>query len=396
MGSRFIALPVGQGDAFYLKRENLHLLVDGGRAKRALPGLLKAHAAPSRLDVVICTHNDADHANGLIGLLEDQPVPIHEVWLPGTWAWRFEDLVAHPYEFVQELAHDIYDVGEEVETLEQYYEQYWERLRSSIETSEIARIPDQDADTGEWLMDIFDRQDIFPWRSWREHWYLFKPPYPIFRMLHYPICRRLWLECLNAAHRIKSIAEAALNAGARIRLFEFVQSPDMAAGGYQGQLEPINSREVWPRRVNTHRVNISALLYLALTTANRESLVFYAPEQANNNCPSVLFTADSDLACKLTHVQKPIKNIIVTAPHHGSEANRSAYTEVTNWIEADKVIWVRSDSRSKKRPGDTFKGQLKRLCTLCNPPTGPKSTIRLHAVKSHWQRTRGTGWCLCK
>jgi len=383
MTSRFIALPVGQGDAFYLQRDDFHILVDGGRSKRNLSGLLTTHIEPlpPQLDVVVCTHNDADHANGLLGLLKELPVSIREVWLPGTWAWRLEDLVTRPYEFFHELYKNISELRDEVETLQQYYEKYWKRLPLSIQMPETTRIPDHGIDADEWLTDVFDRQD-FSWRHWRKYWWFFDLPYP---------SGRLWLECLDAAHRIRSIAEAALNAGARIRLFEFVQSPNMTAGGYRWQLEPVNSREVWPRKEA-----VSALFFLALTKANRESLVFYAPEQIQKNAPGVLFTADSDLGCRLNHIQQPSRSLIATAPHHGSEANALAYTVINGWTSPDKVIWVRSDCRNKSRPGDTFKNQPKRLCTLCNIVQRPKSSVRLHAIRSRWERTRGTRWCTCR
>jgi len=386
MSNRFIALPVGQGDAFYLQRGNFHVLVDGGRSKRVLPGLLMNHARASHLDVVVCTHNDADHANGLIGLLEEQVVTIREVWLPGTWAWRFQDLVQHPYRFFDELAEDISGVGEEMESLEQYYEQYGERFRSNIETSETTSIPDHGADASEWLMDFFDKQDHFPWRLWPRHWPPFYPPHPKWG--------RLWLDCLDAAHRIKSIAKAAVDAGAKVRVFEFVPFYNIVTGGFQGQLEPVNSREVWPRKVP--KKDVSALFYLALTKANRESLVFYAPEGERENTPGVLFTADSDLGSGLRHIQKPATNLVVTSPHHGSESNRLAYMTVAKWVSPDEVIWVRSDGRSKSRPGPSYKSQPRRICTLCNPPVTPKAVVRLHANRARWQRTHGTRWCSCK
>ena len=383
MSSQFVALPVGQGDAFYLRRGNVHILVDGGRSVRALPKLLSIHASPPRLDVVVCTHNDADHANGIIGLLEELPVPIREVWLPGTWAWRFEDLVATPPKFFRELIKNIVDVEKSVVTLEQYYEQIRNRLRLDPEAAE--RTPSQEAgeriDT--WFINILEERGFLAATIC-----LYDTCPCVFREV--PVHQQwLLLECMRAARRIRNIVWAALNAGARIRLFEFVQSPQMASGGWRGQLEPINSREVWP-----HRQPISALAYLALTKANRESLVFYAPEQVRN-IPSVLFTADSDLAGGLTHIHPPSANILVTAPHHGSEANASVYAAVSAWIGADRAIWVRSDSRSRRRPGKTFKSQPKRLCTLCNSGKTFKTPVRLNSVQSYWQKTRGTQWCSC-
>ncbi len=66
-----------------------YILVDGGRSNRAFPGILMAHAAPPHLDIVVCAHNDADHANGIVGLLEAPPVP--------TWSRRSTGLISTPY-----------------------------------------------------------------------------------------------------------------------------------------------------------------------------------------------------------------------------------------------------------------------------------------------------------
>jgi beta-lactamase superfamily II metal-dependent hydrolase len=105
--SKFIALPVGQGDAFYLERQGMKVLVDGGRSKSAISGLISDVAKSSHLDVVICTHNDADHADGIIGLLENWPGIIKEVWLPGSWTFRMKDLFVNPTNFLNELIDNI-------------------------------------------------------------------------------------------------------------------------------------------------------------------------------------------------------------------------------------------------------------------------------------------------
>jgi len=392
MASRFVALPVGQGDSFYLFRNGYHFLVDGGRSEHALPNMLMKHVDPPHLDVVVCTHNDADHANGIIGLLQEQPVPIKEVWLPGSWTWRMDDLISRPYRFLDELADDIDHVDTNVNSLEEYFDLEQENIQFQVRSGEFNRIQEGNEHADEWLLDIFERRENrsddalvyemgWPYIS-RSH------PWPL--RLHERLIR-LWLECIDAADRIKKIAEAALHAGARIRLFEFVSDSQKGLGGWPDHLKPVNSHEVSPKRFQ-----ISALHYLALTVANKESLVFWAPERKAGGIPGVLFTADNDLACGLQHISQPSTNVIVTAPHHGSESNRVAYTTVSAWNSKEKTIWIRSDSRSQKRPGPSYKNQPKRICTLCSPPIFPKSVVRLHSNKFYWNRTRGTRWCSCK
>jgi len=81
---RFIAIPVAQGDAFYLEREGFSVLTDGGRSRSDLPSRFQAVTKTDGVNVILCTHNDADHANGILGFLEGG-LRCEEVWLPGRW-----------------------------------------------------------------------------------------------------------------------------------------------------------------------------------------------------------------------------------------------------------------------------------------------------------------------
>ena len=114
MNPRFVALPVGQGDAFFYQQENLNLLVDGGSGRKNFPGKFKAHLEEvDIIDVVICTHNDANHTNGIIGLLETWEVPIKEIWLPNSWSYKLKQLLENEEEFYSELYKNINDLNEE-------------------------------------------------------------------------------------------------------------------------------------------------------------------------------------------------------------------------------------------------------------------------------------------
>lgn len=93
---RLVALPV-KGDAFLLVRRDKPVLVDGGGNGAELYKELQAEL-PDGIHIgrIICTHNDADHANGLAQLLEDDisyPMTVDEVWLPGSWADPIDTLV---------------------------------------------------------------------------------------------------------------------------------------------------------------------------------------------------------------------------------------------------------------------------------------------------------------
>jgi hypothetical protein len=96
-------------------------------------------------------------------------------------------------------------------------------------------------------------------------------------------------------------------------------------------LRPLNGREV----AYVPPVPINKLLYfLALTTSNRKSLVFWADL---DDCPGVLFTADSDL--RDVHQLPDLTGAIITAPHHGSEANANAYSKVSRAHPKNGKTW---------------------------------------------------------
>src|SRR5439155_24887158 len=69
---RVRALDVGQGDAYLVEVGGATLLIDGGPDPARLMEELGASLPPWRrhIDVVALTHAHADHADGLIGVLE--------------------------------------------------------------------------------------------------------------------------------------------------------------------------------------------------------------------------------------------------------------------------------------------------------------------------------------
>ena len=101
-GIRVRALDVGQGDAYLVEFDGKTVLIDGGPDPARLLAELAASLPPwnRRIDVVALTHAHADHADGLIGVLERYEVglAIEPVGLnPGTVATAWSDRISRAH-----------------------------------------------------------------------------------------------------------------------------------------------------------------------------------------------------------------------------------------------------------------------------------------------------------
>lgn len=178
----------------------------------------------------------------------------------------------------------------------------------------------------------------------------------------------LLVEAMAAGARIATISRVALDRGIPVRWFRFGLPP---GGGDSQFLVPVNAREVVRMRRQAQH-HIPLLAHLALTTANRESLVFHSPVRKQE--PGVLFCSDSDFAFTAP-IPKGVG--LATAPHHGSESNAGVYRRIDrDGALGPNAAWVRSTSRSPA--GTTFRGRTERkYCTLCRGSGTPKHDVVL-------------------
>lgn len=390
--SRFIAIPVSQGDAFYLEIPQGSVLVDGGRSIWGFHQLFSLHTGEKGVDILVATHNDADHANGVLGFLK-AGLDARGLWLPGRWA-QVLPYALRPWEAVvilllkgtRSVSDQISGAEGEGTALEQYgntvRDVRWEEAGiwvcdesgwpiEAIALLEHAAEDETDEETF-WL----DLQNVvLYWRGW----------FPLY--VGGPIENRLLREALVAAARIRMIALEAFRQGIRVRWFEYSGQPS----GGNGWLRPLNAKEVASIRILRWRSDAETfVMHLALTPVNKESLVLWA---STDECPGVLLTADSDLrGIHLPSANGPI----ITAPHHGSEANKWAYQAIAQ-SGICEPIWVRSDGRSKRRPcAEYLKAPGSKMCTVCRNSERPKQAVLLHEMGGKWIRSRYTRPCSCR
>ena len=381
---RFVALPVGQGDAFFLQHGAFSALVDGGRSVRRLPRLFSTHLKDRHVDVLVCTHNDADHANGILGFLRSE-LRCNEVWLPALWCERLRDLLDTPNEFVKELAANVatFNLPEgDVDSDRWSLEKVANLLVDGYPEREI--VATQDAAMPLEGMEHDNGQESI----W--NWHLDHPLTALW-CLDSPKKFGLFLEAMSAAKRIREIAVACTHRNVPIHWFQYCQDLNRSCfeDSTNDSLIPINSV-----RVATTPDTRSALNYISLSTANRLSLVFCSP--SSKTCPGVVFTADSDLRFASNIPWR--LGMIVTAPHHGSEANGRAYSHVACEIdEAGGLFWVRSDGKFKNRPGASYCALpgVRRFCTLCRQTRYQTQAVKFRISAGCWAPCQSVRSCSC-
>lgn len=491
--SKLVALAV-VGDAFLHYRSNGTILVDGGGSSINLAAeLVKQSPAVTKIDVVVCTHADLDHANGLKSILTAwkskarRKVSIGEFWLPGRWTEIAREGLTDPKALMSKLTSDM-DSGflnilrsilsdKDSENQESHYNQSGPSQSGDshqpdiriLSKSDVLRIltssslvvdpltaPVENDHSGDeemfevtsgglrrirmpsriWALanpiqlanaradmglprgtDIGERKtndrtesnDNLGCASEREDSPPFEPdwlrslrngdqavidrdvseraflnarrrveyrrgeqPHLIRRgrprrvhasqiMAEY--CRLL----IDTAEAIAAIARHAIAEKIPIRWFDQDQFSETGkvSGGRTNFLLPMNSVEL---RSQPIALPTDAVFYLSLSQANRESLVFYSPADANSR--GVVFCADSRLGYGYGghtpfHVYPSMKKSdqIGTAPHHAAESAAGAYVHaplfgIDHWLCA---------YNGRTTAGPTFRTIKKgrRCCTAC-------------------------------
>lgn len=312
---KFTALPVNVGDSFLLEEENIKILVDGGQNQSHIIELL-LNRGIKHLSLLICTHYDADHIKGILGIIRSNQIHFDEIWLPELIASTATTLCKKDKEFLQWLN---FDNGIKFIHRNLDYEREHEAEKNWFDENKIKSL----------LTKLSELET------------------PKFNQCE--LSRRIARRAVLILNFVLAIDKASVS----VKWLKFNKNAPNTQLGFHLTLQ--NSE--------VSGINILSIesLYtiLFLTQINKESLVFLYKEEAI--FPSVLFCADSDLAFYGT--PKILKNkSIVTAPHHGSNDNSVAYSKVSG----KELIFVRSDRKNcGKRPCAEYKNLPKKYCTIC-------------------------------
>ena len=192
-----------------------------------------------------------------------------------------------------------------------------------------------------------------------------------------------------------NLAKAAIRSGAHIRWFDPRNSQSIKKDHCPQQLHVVNASEVCV--VQTIRNSLPELVYL--TTVNAYSLVLHSPAGVG---PAVLFSSDSGFG-SLSH--PPVKkNMLVTAPHHGSNdsENKKAYLRLKKSDPSNfqTLMWVRSDKRmcaGGSRPGKMYLSLNRHrcFCTNCRGCSGDGQNVIMIGSNGCWKPEKGVSPCCC-
>ena len=376
MCTKFTALEIGSGDAFLLEDydNDWNCLFDAGGSKNRIVYLLKRKRI-EKLNLAICSHNDVDHANGFIGLLQSN-IKIDEIWLPGTWAAILQ--------YVKDNG-----IGpDEVEWMDTI-----ERKCSKKNFEGLNYIKNEDSTKvlGVEAENLIDIESYLSLEEFNDTLSFFSEQIEMgmkikriigVKEYNYYLRGRIGLLSLSLKlDKIITIAGLAYRNGCKVRWFEPVDYCTCAKVAYG--LVALNSYE--RTRVQKPRNAQGFALLCLLTVVNEYSLVF---EYLKGNNPILRFSADSDCTCQSVPYNE---NIIVTAPHHGSDANTIVYKQLVG----DNIIWVRSDRKSGKRPCCYFKCLNIKYCLACKKYNFiSEICFEYNTLNKQWVHVKGTQ-CMC-
>jgi hypothetical protein len=445
MTSRFTAFPLGSGEAFLLQTEQVGkdwaVLVDSGNLSAGIPHPLVAaideiDSNLPRIDIAICTHHDMDHARGFRSFADawcSAQREIGEFWLPGRWSAAIPAVLFEPLEVAQRIwngalkvssdffpregerprratredglreaakrikIHSAFSelgVGEGPQEFEHPDTEETERVRID-RLARSLRVNSDELQALEISIEETNRPPSATLRRikrqslrWFDPFWWFAP-----EIDQTALAISLFLEALETAKTIAAIAESAVRWRIPIRWFDFGQFEQRknATGGIKGFLEPVSAVELRgpPPRVSDETL----FLCLRLSQQNVESLVFHRLETAAE--PGVMFLGDSRLSFGIDQPKQPFpmprplpkRQMLVTAPHHGSRVNDVAYGIIRGWLGDSKTspIYVRNGGHHKQTI-TAFLDEPFRCCAQCRRCASSKlvRTVTLASRKGRW------------
>jgi Metallo-beta-lactamase superfamily len=427
---KFTAFDVQEGDAFLLEKDEKKILIDGGKDRGNKFPEKFLSTGIKQLDLIVCTHADSDHAEGLINLLRsDDDLTCKEIWIPAKWQRYIDKIKANRVGFIIKLIHEIKfksqdkSLVEMVKSAEKTYElEPEEKVFENVESiySNFSSIT--------YCREMKDSNGYKTTNPSQYEKYLLIKLAPsevkhysngfLFELngggliLHLHGIGELtdsqfedFREALGKYGKLEALLDEVNKKSIKISWFELVENPmtkeDYDAYDEQGLLTPLCHYKI---TTYTHKRSSEPILeMLPKYNPNKISLVL-ASKRTDTN-PLIIFSSDSDFE-KIENIPSE-ENMLITVPHHGSKSNIEALDKCIEVSKGKNPLWIRGDSH-RITMSESFITKVKSLektyCTLCrdwyidSQGGNPSSEYQLISIiyDSCWKNARETKLNLCK
>jgi hypothetical protein len=316
-----------------------------------------------RFDVVICTHADRDHANGVLGLLsscQQRRAAVQELWLPAEWATvaaRHGDLGSG------ELARRVYEELNADDT------RFAMSGRAAFTAGESTA---GDHDEAEGFLAEASPLALYASQAATLRGLFGTAPGAALTTVY-----------LAALSRIDLITKIVAAGRAVVRDIIWWQYDRQLTAGQQssstlrGPFRALNCYQT------TTPPPVTAAINAMTSRTNERSLVFgWLPQDA----PPALFTADSPLNFPLAAATAD--GMLATAAHHGSPTNAATFSLITRLVSnPDRVLWLRGSYKrigKANYPSSEFLRQRHRACVEA-PCKQASRDVTARCGRSGWE-----------
>ena len=338
---KFTALKITEGDSFLLQNNERNILFDTGKSKSECRIQLQIKQI-SHLDIVIISHFDLDHVNGLIELLKSN-IEITEIWLPDNFGRIQASLNKKKYGILNLI------------------KEYEGRLFND----------DDHADQ----LEFNEQEDSIESRSYF-HELQIKP----FALIDFQLTNYLKGKQLT---NIENIVNECNKAKVIIKWLKYTG----IFNSFQISNEMVGLNCIENTNITAYSDDLEALYFLS--RINQESLVL---KFCMNDLPEILFTADSGFEFLNPNQRIKLKDFsIMTAPHHGS--NNSENGKGYSLVKGRKLTYVRSNNSRVTTISVKFTHHIDSYCTICRNAKSVLEEVVL-TYSGKWNPNKGACKCI--
>ncbi|MGD7023057.1 MBL fold metallo-hydrolase [Rossellomorea vietnamensis] len=412
----FIAFDVEEGDSFLIKKGDKQILIDGGKdSSNLFPNKIK-NLNINKLDLIVCTHADTDHAQGLINLLKSNVLnQCDMIWMPAKWKKHIQILKEQNSAFIPNLLEEIKKVDISEELIEEYIQEsinekdekeprlnvddrliigYPYHVADDIEASPpenllLSRLFKQSLDFNEYSAPIYN------WSIERNYNFYTPKQFGLFRKV------------LHTYGKLIELIEVANHRGIPITWFDYVRTPlsieDYNRFREDDLLTPLCHRPIAEIDIES-MPDPNILEMLPKYSVNKDSIVLASKN--TEDLPLVIISSDSDFE-KIDWLPSS-EAMLITVPHHGSANNIEAFNKCLEFSLGKNPILVRGDS-NRISMSDEFiasRHDYTIYCTICRKwnskgPNGTKirnkpQTIHMHFQDKQWSLINNPISCKCE